>query len=209
MRCVRWRMRSTPTWRRSSTLRVMNTLDNSMLAYLNKNCPGWMCVPHTPHPFENERHTISDRDLVGGNPILWHTELQEGKDRPSEIVTMDSGFSILKGIVEMEREIGVYGQALIKKRGRYWSKGVPGDFIDVHLKDNPISHSKTLELVFDCHPFFSPLQGGEICDKDDFDPRRFGRGCGPRGVPEDLSRGGPPLEVRGAELSSQPCQTLD
>ncbi|KAL7554463.1 hypothetical protein ACHAWF_019026 [Thalassiosira exigua] len=160
----------------------MNTLDESMLAYLNKHCLGWMCVPRKPHPFGNERHTISDGDLVGGNPILWHSELQEGKDRPPElgpkeynhlgvtvglmlrmvkairrsgkIVTMDSGFCVSKGIVEMERKMGVYGQALIKKRGRYWAKGVPGDLINDYFKDKPIGHSETLELEFDGHPFF-------------------------------------------------------
>ena len=40
--------------------------------------------------------------------------------KPSgKCVTMDSGFAVLQGIVEMERVMGVYGQSLVKKRGRY------------------------------------------------------------------------------------------
>jgi hypothetical protein len=29
---------------------------------------------------------------------------------------------------------GVYGQLLVKKRGQYWPKGVPGDAINRHFK---------------------------------------------------------------------------
>ena len=141
-----------------------------------------MCVPRKPHPFGNEYHTICDGELDGhSSPILWHAEIQEGKDRPlalgpkkfdekgktvglmcrmvepikssGKCITMDSGFNVSMGIVDMERVQGVYGQALIKKRGRYWPKGVPGDFIDEHFRNKEIGHSETLELVFDGHPF--------------------------------------------------------
>ena len=88
---------------------------------------------------------IDDDDKKCGNPIMWRIELQEGKDRPdgagpkkySELgktpglmcrmheplkrqgkaCTMDSGFCVAKEIVELEAQLGVYGQALIKKRG--------------------------------------------------------------------------------------------
>ena len=48
-------------------------------------------------------------------------------------VTMDSGFAVLMGVgvVEMERLMGVFGQSLVKKRGRYWPKGVPGDELTI------------------------------------------------------------------------------
>ena len=39
----------------------------------------------------------------------------------------------MKGIVEEATKLGVYGQALIKKRGRYWPKRVPGDAINKHF----------------------------------------------------------------------------
>ena len=38
------------------------------------------------------------------------------------VVTMDSGFCVTAGILAMH-DHGVFGQALIKKRGRYWPKG--------------------------------------------------------------------------------------
>ena len=69
-------------------------------------------------------------------------------------VTMDSGFNVSMGIVDIEQVQGVYGQALIKKRGRFWPKGVPGDAIDDHFRDKAIGHSETLQLLFDGHPFF-------------------------------------------------------
>ena len=160
-----------------------NCLDESMSVWYNKFCPGFMCVPRKPHPFGNEYHTICDGELDGpSNPILWHAEIQEGKDRPVQLgpkkydekgktvglmcrmvepikssgkcVTMDSGFNVSMGIVDMERVQGVYGQALIKKRGRFWPKGVPGDAIDDHFRDKAIGHSETLQLLFDGHPFF-------------------------------------------------------
>ena len=58
------------------------------------------------------------------------------------------------GIVDMEQVQGVYGQALIKKRGCYWPRGVPGDEIDDHFKDKAIGQSETLQFDFDSHPFF-------------------------------------------------------
>jgi hypothetical protein len=56
----------------------LNCLDESMNSWLSKFCPGFMCVPHKPHPFINQYHTIADGD--GGKPILWRITLVEGKD---------------------------------------------------------------------------------------------------------------------------------
>jgi hypothetical protein len=64
-----------------------NCLDESMSVWQNNFCPGFMCVPRKPHPFGNEYHSICDGDLNGaggGNPIMWHAEIQEGKDQPAE-----------------------------------------------------------------------------------------------------------------------------
>ncbi len=61
----------------------ISCLDESMIEWLNKWCPGWMCVPRKPHPFGNEYHSIADID--DGAPVMWRVELREGKDRPSEM----------------------------------------------------------------------------------------------------------------------------
>lgn len=160
-----------------------NCLDESMQIHMNPYVPGWMCVPRKPHPFGNEYHTICDGVLGKGNPIMWHVELQEGKDRPAgagpkkwndaggktvglmlrmhegisrqgKACTMDSGFCVSKGIVEMYEKLGVFGQALIKKRGANWPKGVPGDQIDEHFADKPIGYCETLRVVIEGYQMY-------------------------------------------------------
>ncbi len=63
-----------PSW-----LNCNNKLMNS---WLNKFCPGFMSLPHKPHPFGNEYHLIADRD--GGRPIMWRVRIVKGKDRPKK-----------------------------------------------------------------------------------------------------------------------------
>ncbi len=58
---------------------------------------------------------------------------------------MDSGFSVTWGIIAM-KEKGVYGQALIKKRGRGWPKFIPGDEIDIYFSDKPIGPTRNLQV---------------------------------------------------------------
>ncbi|KAL7471673.1 hypothetical protein ACHAXS_011981 [Conticribra weissflogii] len=65
--------------------------------------------------------------------------------KSGKIVTMDSGFSVTWGIIAM-KEKGVYGQALIKKRGRGWPKFIPGDEIDDYFSNKPIGHTANLNL---------------------------------------------------------------
>ena len=129
-------------------------------------CPGWMVVPRKPHPFGNEWHTI----CCGITGIMFYLELVEGKDCPPElpdlncnkfgntvnlllrmcstifgsgrIVILDSGFCVLKGIVELAKK-GVFAGAQIKKR-RYWPKYVPGDVIDSHFKNEPVGKSNAV-----------------------------------------------------------------
>ena len=95
---------------------------------------------------------------------MYGVELMEGKDRPparpmplhsdkgktvglllrltkplwytSKTVILDSGFCVLKGIVEM-RKLGVFGAALIKKR-RYWPKHIRGDDIAQHFEKKEV-----------------------------------------------------------------------
>ena len=123
-------------------------LDELMSIWTNMfTCPGWMVVPCKPHPFGNEWHTI----CCGISGIMFYLELVEGKDRPPElpdlnrnkfgntvnlllrmcstifgsgrIVILDSGFCVLKGIVELAKN-GVFAGAQIKKgsidQNTYW-----------------------------------------------------------------------------------------
>ena len=124
---------------------LFNTLDVSMNIWLNKYCPGWVCVPHNPHPFGNEYHTIADGDF--GATLIWHCKLDKGKDhlpqlgkkkwdekgttvgmmlkmtesihQTGKIVTHYSGFCVTAGILELHN-FDIYGQLLIKKQSRYW-----------------------------------------------------------------------------------------
>ena len=130
----------------------INVLDESMMEWFNKWYPVFMCVGRKPHPFGNERHTIS----CALTSILWRAQIVEGKDRPTELgkkkweelgktvglmlrmcepifstgkcVLLDSGFCVSKGITAL-LEVGVYAAALIKNR-KYWPKNVPVDAID-------------------------------------------------------------------------------
>ncbi|KAL7461168.1 hypothetical protein ACHAXS_001596 [Conticribra weissflogii] len=138
----------------------MNCLDESMSSWLNQYCPGFMFVPRKPHPSGNEYHLIADGDqgkpimwrikLQEGNdqpkdhnnnphyPMEFenHTKtsalmlyMTKPIHNTGKIVTMDSGFCVAAGILALHH-FGVYGQALIKKRGWYWPKHVPGDEIE-------------------------------------------------------------------------------
>ena len=140
----------TPSW--------VSCLDESMSPWTNKySCPGWMFVPRKPHPFGNEYHSV----CCSMSGIMWGIELVEGKDAPRAaahpkpkynshgntvglllrilepiftkgyVAVLDSGFCVLKGIVELKKR-GVYASALIKKR-RYWPKYIKGDDIKSHF----------------------------------------------------------------------------
>ena len=139
----------TPSW--------VSCLDESMSTWTNKySCPGWMFVPRKPWPFGNEYHTV----CCSISGILYQMELVEGKDAPSQvipkynnlgqtvglllhvleplfgkghIVILDSGFCVLKGIVELKKR-GVYASTLIKK-WRYWPKYIKGDDIKHQFAD--------------------------------------------------------------------------
>ena len=67
------------------SLAWMNCLDESMNAFSNHLCAGFMCLPRKPHLFGNEYHTISDGVLTGGaSPVIWRANIQEGKDIPKK-----------------------------------------------------------------------------------------------------------------------------
>ena len=119
-----------------------------------------MMVPRKPHPFGNKYHTIA----CGLSRIIFGFKLVEGEDEPDEkpadltnqhgktvglllrmceslyhtgkVVVLDSGFCVLRGLVELQKN-GVYAAAVIKKR-RYWPRFVDGDWIDDGMKDKEV-----------------------------------------------------------------------
>ena len=150
----------------------ISCLDESMSIWTNAfTCPGFMMVPRKPHPFGNEYHTI----CCGLSGIMFQIELVEGKDAPVErgqpehnemgktvglllrltkplrgtgkVVILDSGFCVLKALIEL-RKVGVFGSAVIKKR-RYWPKDIPGEEIREHFADKNIGDHDTLPGCLD------------------------------------------------------------
>ena len=154
----------------------ISCLDESMMKWLNKfTCPGFMFVPRKPWPFGNEFHTIA----CGETGILFALEIVEGKDQPREkkkefsnlgkttslllwltktlwgsgkVVVLDSGFCVLKALVELKKK-GVFSAALIKKR-RYWPKYIDGDRIKAHFNDQEVGHVDALKGTLDGVPFY-------------------------------------------------------
>ena len=51
------------------------------MEWFKKWDPGFMCVGHKPHPFGNERHTIS----CALTSIWWRAQIVEGKERTTQI----------------------------------------------------------------------------------------------------------------------------
>ena len=154
----------------------VNCLDESMSVRTNKfTCPGFMFVPRKPWPFGNEYHTVCC--CLSG--IMWGIDMVEGKDRPRDLgqqqfddlgatvglllrlllpifnlgmmVILDSGFCVLKGIVELQKN-GVYASALIKKR-RYWPKYICGEDIKSHFADKEVGATDAWAGKLDGVPF--------------------------------------------------------
>ncbi|KAI2500665.1 Transposase IS4 [Fragilaria crotonensis] len=150
----------------------VSCLDESMSVWTNMwTCPGWVFVPRKPHPKGNEYHSI----CCGLSGIMFAIELVQGKDRPSQIpnekysehgkttgllmrltesihhsgrvVIMDSGFCVLKGLVQLA-SVGVYASAVIKKR-RYWPKYIDGAAIDSHFDLKEIGTTDSLPGTLD------------------------------------------------------------
>ena len=59
----------------------VSVLDDYMIEWINKYCPGFICVGSKPHPFGNERHKIS----CALTSILFRTLIVEGKEQPKEL----------------------------------------------------------------------------------------------------------------------------
>ena len=156
----------------------VSCLDESMSPWTNKyTCPGHMCVPRKPWPLGNEYHTICC--CISG--LMYAAEIVEGKDHPKEVtkdftddprfgattslllrlcksifhigmvVILDSGFCVLRAIIELKKR-GVFASALIKKR-RYWPKHVDGDAINMHFENKEIGAADSLSGKMDDIPF--------------------------------------------------------
>ena len=147
-------------------------LDESMLLWLNMwTCPGWNFVLRKPWSMGNEYHSM----CCGLSSIMFVIDLVEGRDRPKEapsldpqkngptvslllrmcqflytkgtVIILDSGFCVLKGIVELMKK-GVYAGACVKKR-RYWPKFVKGDAMDSRMKDDPVGTTRLVKGLMD------------------------------------------------------------
>ena len=152
-------------------------LDESMSIWFSRwTCPGWVWCPRKPHPYGNEYHTI----CCAHSGILFAMEMVEGKDRPKDrtidpndkkvgktgalllricqsifttgkVVILDSGFCVLRAIVELRKK-GVFSSALIKKR-RYWPKYVPGEAMNEHMASKEVGECDSLRGTLDGVPF--------------------------------------------------------
>ena len=148
----------------------VSCLDESMSPWTNKyTCPGHMFVPRKPWPVGNEYHSIccclsgimyaveivegKDRpqqkpkekfsDVTkNGQTTALLLRLCESIFHIGMIVVLDSGFCVLRAIIELKKR-GVFASALIKKR-RYWPKYVDGDEIDKHFENKAIGHADSL-----------------------------------------------------------------
>ena len=69
----------------------------------------------------------------------------------STVVILDSGFCVLKAIIELKKR-GVYAAAVIKKR-RYWPKHVKGDEIKAAKVQQPLGTQSRLPGKYDNIPF--------------------------------------------------------
>ncbi len=151
----------------------VSCLDESMSSWHNKyTCPGFVYCPRKPHPFGNEFHDICCSECN----IVYQIELVEGKDHPKEIpidanetefgkttalllrlcrpifhtgkvVILDSGFSVLKALINLKKH-GVFASAVIKKR-RYWPAYVKGDVIDEKMKDKDLGECDAIKGKMD------------------------------------------------------------
>ena len=149
-------------------------LDESMSSWLSRwTCPGWMFVPRKPRPFGNEYHSI----CCGVSGIMFAIQLCEDKDRPPQlpstpqnqktsqllvglcatmygsgkIVVLDSGFSVMKGLIALKK-LGVFAHAVAKKR-RFWPKFVPGAAIEERMEGKPVGSTDSLRGVLDGEPY--------------------------------------------------------
>ena len=154
-----------------------STLDESMKKWVNQfTCPGFMVVPHKPWPFGNDYISICDYDPY----VMYQVEMVEGKDRPPELgvrefdemgktvgkmlrltkpiwrtgtkVTMDNGFCVAKGLVELYKR-GVLAAIQVKKR-KYWPTYFKADVIKEHFRDKKVGYTNSIGVELEGVKFY-------------------------------------------------------
>ena len=68
-----------------------------------------------------------------------------------KVVVLDSGFSVLQGLIELQKK-GVFAAAVAKKR-RYWPKYVLGDVIDNRMKTKKVGEVESVNAKLDEVPY--------------------------------------------------------
>ena len=112
--------------------------------------------------------------------VIWQLNLRKGKDHPKhmdkkeydklgatvgtllcltkpvhgcgKVFVLDSGFCVLKALVELKKK-GAFAHVLIKKC-RYWPRHVPGDDIITHFKNEEVGKVDAIKGVLDDVPFY-------------------------------------------------------
>ena len=92
------------------------------------------------HDFEEKGKTVGL--LLRQTRPIWNQ---------AKVVILDSGFCVLKGIVEVRKK-GVFAAALIKKR-RYWPKHINGEDNIKHFEDKEVGSADGLPGKLDGVPF--------------------------------------------------------
>eukprot|EP00043_Microstomoeca_roanoka_P016037 m.161606 g.161606 ORF g.161606 m.161606 type:complete len:381 (-) comp16378_c1_seq2:150-1292(-) len=148
---------------------TLTCLDESMCQWTNEYAPANMHVPRKPTPDGNEYHSIACVE----SGIMFQIKLQEGRHRPPEEhlpfprlsstarliltltqpwwgrgmrVVMDSGFSTVQGLVELERK-GVHAVICVKRR-KYWPRGIPGDSFKAAVEHRPAGSTLAKKATF-------------------------------------------------------------
>ena len=153
-------------------------LDKSMSIWHSPyTYPGWVFCPCKPRPFGNKYHSM----CCGESGVMINEEMVKGKDCPRDLgasefddhagktvglllrmlkkyfstgryVILDSGFCVLKGIVEVKKK-GIFAGASIKKR-RYWPLLVPGEAINLHFQSKNVGDTDVLAGNLDGVEYF-------------------------------------------------------
>ena len=142
-------------------------------------CPGFMFVPQkTCCPFGNEYHTVccgntgimfameivegkdaprsrqyqdQEFDDLGGKTVGLLLRLSKSIWGSARIIILDSGFCVLKGIIELRKK-GLYASALIKKR-RFWPKYIRSEEIKAHFESLECGFVNARQEKLDNIPF--------------------------------------------------------
>jgi hypothetical protein len=104
-------------------------------------CPGWIYCPHKPHPFGNEYYSVlwqvqyfvlfgtgggkdcpwqlpTEFDDLGGKTVGLLLRMLKSYVTMGKYVVHDSGFCVLKGLVEL-RKRGMFACTTLIKKRRY------------------------------------------------------------------------------------------